>query len=313
MLVTERDLAAGPPAEPGRGMLAMGAPDYERAEEGIGTREASLASASEAGAGAVHGPAPYRGRGSSCEEFARLEFQPLPSTALELRSIQAVWTARGGTARPGVSGDAAEPAWSLSGAEATEGAFKRFAPGRRVVHLATHGFFIGDRCGRAGRGAGSPAPGAIASNVESPLLRSGLALAGANRRGDAPGTPHAGEDGVLTAEEAAALDLSGVEWVVLSACDTGRGEARAHEGVLGLRRALQISGARTIVMSLWAVDDRSTAEWMRELYRNRFARSESTMDAVRTAQRSVLRDRRARGLSDHPFHWAAFVAAGDWR
>jgi CHAT domain-containing protein len=143
-----------------------------------------------------------------------------------------------------------------------------------------------------------------------PLRLSGLALAGANRRFSAGREE---DDGILTAEEVAALDLGGVEWAVLSACDTGVGEVRAGEGVFGLRRAFQTAGARTIVMSLWAIDDRATRAWMRTLYEKRFAEGLSTADAVHEAATSVLRQRRAQGASSHPFYWAAFVAAGDWR
>jgi CHAT domain-containing protein len=74
-----------------------------------------------------------------------------------------------------------------------------------------------------------------------------------------------------------------------------------------------VAGARTVIMSLWSVEDQSTRAWMRALYEGRFQRHLSTADAVHQASLSVLRDRRARGLSTHPFFWAAFVAAGDWR
>jgi CHAT domain-containing protein len=66
-------------------------------------------------------------------------------------------------------------------------------------------------------------------------------------------------------------------------------------------------------MSLWAVEDEATRTWMRELYQQRFGRGLSSAAAVREASRAVLRDRRASGQSTHPFYWAAFVAAGDWR
>jgi CHAT domain-containing protein len=145
--------------------------------------------------------------------------------------------------------------------------------------------------------------------VDNPLLLSGLALAGANRRSAARSGR---DDGILTAEEIAGLDLHGTEWAVLSACDTGLGEIRAGEGVFGLRRAFQIAGARTVIMSLWSVDDRATRSWMRTLYAGRFQRGLDTAGAVRDASLSALRDRRARHLSTHPFYWAAFVAAGDW-
>jgi CHAT domain-containing protein len=134
-------------------------------------------------------------------------------------------------------------------------------------------------------------------------------MAGANRR--AAAGPEE-DDGILTAEEVASLNLEGTEWAVLSACDTGLGEFKAGEGVLGLRRAFQIAGARTVIMSLWSVDDQATRVWMRALYDGRLNKRLNTADAVREASLAVLRARRSSGLSTHPFYWAAFVAAGDW-
>jgi CHAT domain-containing protein len=145
---------------------------------------------------------------------------------------------------------------------------------------------------------------------DNPLLLSGLAFAGANQR--TPAGPD-DEDGILTAEEAASLDLRGLEWAVLSACGTGLGEIRASEGVVGLRRAFQIAGARTVIMSLWSVDDRATRNWMRALYNARLGRRLSTAEAIRSAGVDILQARRAQRQSTHPFYWAAFVAAGDWR
>jgi len=127
-----------------------------------------------------------------------------------------------------------------------------------VLHLATHGFFL-DACDPAASATSPRSSGPI----ENPLLLSGLALAGAND-GKRP------DDGILTAEEIVSLNLGGLEWAVLSACDTGLGEIRAGEGVFGLRRAFQLAGAHTVIMSLWPVDDNSTRLWMQELYRARF-------------------------------------------
>jgi CHAT domain-containing protein len=115
------------------------------------------------------------------------------------------------------------------------------------------------------------------------------------------------------AQEVVSLDLSKTEWVVLSACDTGLGKLQAGEGVLGLRRAFEAAGAGAVIMSLWEVEDRSSREWMRHLYESRFRLGRPTPEAIRDADLAVLRDRRAQGLGTHPFHWAGFVAAGDWR
>src|SRR5262249_29612401 len=209
---------------------------------------------------------------------------------------------------------------------ANERAFKRAAPGHRVLHLATQGFFLGAECSPASNGtrsvgglaaagngdAGSPkrTNPASAALHENPLLMSGLALAGANRRATAGPDD---DDGILTAEEVAAMNLAGVEWAVLSACDTGLGEVKNGEGVFGLRRAFQVAGVRSVIMSLWSVDDEATRLWMRALYQGPLPRHLNTAEAVRAAGLSALRERRAKSQNTHPFFWAAFVAAGDWR
>lgn len=189
--------------------------------------------------------------------------------------------------------------------------------GRRVVHLATHGFFLGSSCRSAlsvDRGVGlleiEPAGSPREEVGENPLLLSGLALAGANHRAAAgPGE----EDGILTALEVAALDLAGAEWAVLSACDTGLGDLAAGEGVLGLRRAFGTAGARSLIMSLWPVEDASARAWMKALCTARLRDGLSTVEAVRAASLSVLNSRRVAQQSTAPLYWAGFVAAGDWR
>jgi CHAT domain-containing protein len=74
-----------------------------------------------------------------------------------------------------------------------------------------------------------------------------------------------------------------------------------------------VTGTRTIIVSPWSVDDQATRQWMRTLYEGRLRERHSTADAVHNANLTLLRDRRAKGLNTHPFFWAAFVAAGDWR
>lgn len=252
-------------------------------------------------------------RGGACQHAGLLQFASLPESLREVNDISDLWSTSTGLT-PSV----------LRGSQATEGAVKRAVAGHRVMHLATHGFLLGDRCapslsGTRSVGGLAPVTGARPKNrneaarppeAENPLVMSGLAFAGANLRASAS---REGDDGILTAEEVASLDLDGVEWAVLSACDTGLGEIRAGEGVFGLRRAFQIAGVRTVIMSLWSVEDEATRQWMRALYEGRLQRRLDTADAVREASLSVLRDRRAKGLSTHPFYWAAFVAAGDWR
>jgi CHAT domain-containing protein len=249
-------------------------------------------------------------RGSSidawdCSGFADVRFAPLPQTKIEVDEIAVAWPDSAGVT-------------VIEGMDASEAAFKRLAPGKRAVHLATHGFFLDpQQCLHAEggtRGIGgletsvrpSPPP---AFSHRGPLLLSGLALAGANRRSE---TSPREEDGILTAEEVASLGLGGVEWAVLSSCDTGVSAAGRGQGILGLRRAFQTAGVATLVMSLWPVQDQATRQWMGALYRARFREGMGTAASVRAAMLEVLHGRRARGLSTNPFFWAAFLAAGDW-
>ena len=286
-LSTERDLVSADAPPAGHGLLAVGGPSFDEQVDA-----ATVAA--------------RRGSASGCETLAAVRFEPLPGSKDEVRDLEKLWPSGGAEH---------DRALVLSGRSATESAVKRAAAGRRVVHLATHAFFLRSRC-EAGpahtRGVGALASlsSGSAASADNPLLLSGLAFAGANRRrGGRPGH----DDGILTAEEVAGLNLQGTEWAVLSACDTGIGEITAGEGVLGLRRAFQIAGARTIIMSLWSVEDRSTRLWMQALYQARFQQHLSTAEAMRAASRRVLRNRRAQGQSTHPFYWAAFVAAGDWQ
>jgi len=280
LLSAERDLVAlRAERSVGHGLLAMGNPDF-------GPREGASTAA-----GTVR---------AACGTLGAEQFGPLPESEIEIDEIGKTWS------RPG------EPVERVTGAAATEARFKADAPGKRVVHLATHGFFLGSRCEPAPPGTRSTglagADGADAQAGISPLALSGLVFAGANQRAEAAADQ---DDGVLTAEEITALDLDGVEWVVLSACDTALGEIQAGEGVLGLRRAFRLAGARTLIMSLWSVDDTATRQWMARLYRARLGGA-STIDAVRGASRSMLEARRAAAESTHPFFWGAFVATGGW-
>jgi CHAT domain-containing protein len=302
-LTAERELARPVWSGAAVGMLALGNPAFDASPSAL--PQLSVIEAKAGGSSAARAGTVFRGAHSRCVTFSGLTFEALPAAAAEVNEVSAAWgkTARG--AAPAV----------LTGTDATEAAFKALAPGRKVVHLASHGFFLGADCASASDVAGgafrpwSPAAPS-AARAENPLLLSGIALAGANRRESAPPD---GEDGVLTAEEVGALDLSGTEWVVLSGCDTGIGALRSGEGVLGLSRAFRAAGARTLVLSLWPVDDESARQWMRALYDLRFVQRRSTDDAVRGASLDVLRRRRTAGKSTHPLYWGGFIATGDWR
>jgi CHAT domain-containing protein/Tfp pilus assembly protein PilF len=141
-----------------------------------------------------------------------------------------------------------------------------------------------------------------AAQVKDPLLRSGLALAGANHGKSGE------DDGVLTALEAAYLDLSGTKLVVLSACDTGVGDVKNGEGVQGLRRALVLAGSESQVMSLWPVADEATKDLMIPYYKA-LREGEGRSEGLRQVQLRMLRGRKDR---QHPFYWAAFIQSGEW-
>ena len=291
LLSDERDLLRAPAAAAGRGLLALGGPDFDTWESPPAADRLAVA---------------FRGGASPCADFATLRFSPLPGASTEARAVGETWR----------QSDSAAAAEVLTGAAAAEATFKRDAAGHRVLHLATHGFFLGDDCGAGvARARGEPGtitsatPQPISATLEDPLLLCGLALAGANHRA----TATAGEDdGVLTAEEIVALDLTGVAWAVLSGCDTGRGTAAAGEGLMGLRRAFQLAGARTVISSLWAVRDEDARAWMEAFYSASFTQHLDTPAAVRQASLRILADRRADGSSGHPLAWAAFVATGGW-
>lgn len=222
---------------------------------------------------------------------AGISFTPLPGTRLEGERIADLL---------------GSPVWM--GGEATEGRLKAVAS-PRILHIATHGFFLSD-AGPALDGGSASGPGAaegqrlLGRGGENPLLRSGLALAGANTwlRGGAP--PTEAEDGILTAEDVSGLDLLATDLVVLSACETGLGEVRAGEGVFGLRRAFTVAGAKTLVISLWKVPDQQTQELMEAFYRALLA-GRPRAAALREAQLELKR------RHPEPVYWGAFICEGN--
>jgi CHAT domain-containing protein len=198
----------------------------------------------------------------------------------------------------------------LTGKDATEGALKQLsAP--LILHLSTHGFFLPNEVSdrenpkfwKALEEHNYSFKALEKTARENPLLRSGIVLAGAN-------TLQGGgnEDGILTALEAAGLNLWGTKLVVLSACETGVGDARSGEGVYGLRRALVLAGTESQVMTLWKVDDTATSEFVIEYYR-RLQAGEERGDALRQIQLEFLQ----RKTRQHPFFWSSFILNGDWR
>jgi CHAT domain-containing protein len=301
-LSAERDLLTpAAPAPRGRGLLALGGPDFD-APPKVKPPPAPDAGRSET--------PPRTPKTDPCSDSAAVRFSPIPGSTMEAEQVRTLWSEHGkGRTTPG-------PIVLLRGAEATEGNLCRSAPGKHVLHLATHAFYLPSRC-EGGRPADlarstpgrDPREGRLEAGV--PLRVSGLALSGANQRGGSS-PPPASEDGLLTGEEIVSLDLSDVAWVVLSGCRTGIGLARAGEGIFGLRRSFQIAGARTLILSLWPVGDNEPQAWMMELYRGRAAGG-TTADVTRRASQHILAQRRKAKVTTHPFFWGAFVATGDWR
>jgi len=303
-LPAERDLLGPDKVNSRGGLLALSNPDFDDRQlfAALGSPRSGATTA-----------AAFRGSRSACGSFQSMHFERLPASAQETGQIVRLWEdPTQDTSSLHEASDSAITVQSFTGPAANETMFKRTASGHRVLHLATHGFFLGGDCQSALEAPAAERISSASSAVtrENPLLLSGLVLAGANHR-EAAGADE--DDGILTAQEIATLDLNGTEWAVLSACDTGTGEIRAGEGVFGLRRAFQLAGARTVIMSLWPVEDEVTRQWMAALYRHRFVEGKSTAGSVNGASLELLRQRRARGESTHPFYWAGFIAAGDWR
>jgi CHAT domain-containing protein len=232
-------------------------------------------------------------RGARSADIKSFKWPQLPGTAAEADAV--VKTFKGFKV---YRGDAA-----------TEGTLKK-VKSPEILHLATHGFFLPDEKppeDESAGGGGVALPGmsgAVATTTqpqryENPLLRSGLAFAGANKLASGD------DDGLLTALEASSLDLSGTKLVVLSACETGVGKVTNGDGVYGLRRSLVIAGAESLVMSMWQVDDFATKELMSGFYK-RISEGKPRSAALRETQIQLL----VNPKYSHPFYWAAFVPAG---
>lgn len=205
------------------------------------------------------------------------------------------------------------PMTVLEGKSAIEERVRQELPGKRYVHIATHGYFEPDHlpsllADAALRQQQVSFDEQIKAVGMLPGLLSGLVFAGVNDEPDP-----ARDDGFLTAEEIQHLDLSACELVVLSACETALGSARAGEGLMSLRRAFAVAGADAVVSSLWKVDDAATAQLMKDFYSNLWERNMSRSQALHTAKLRLLQQNRAENGGDAmPNTWGAFVLSGRW-
>jgi CHAT domain-containing protein len=198
----------------------------------------------------------------------------------------------------------------LTAARATEGRLRSLAPGKRILHLATHGFVRDDlmvglhRSEKDARRWMTAGTDRYLARGHDPMLLAGLALAGANPREGADG-----DDGILTAAEASYMDLEGCDLVVLSACETARGTPESGEGVLGLVHGFELAGAKSVVGSLWKVDDDATRLLMDKFYEGYLGMEKplAPSEALRAAA-LWLRDSKPGGKDySAPRYWAAFV------
>jgi len=245
--------------------------------------------------------------------YRGIKFTPLPGSEQEARGVAKL-----------LGGDTV----LRIGKEAREAELKAVVS-PRVLHVATHGFFLTDQeFKRTNAG-----PGLLASSArsrrgneadlvarlrsppphvgsydewENPMVRCGIALAGANHA--ARITNAVAEDGLLTGLEASLLNLQGTELVILSACESGAGEVKIGEGVMSLRRAFRIAGAETVLASHWKVSDEATSRLMTEFMR-RWRAGEPRAKAWREAQLALRHSEKF----SHPYFWAAFTLTGQWR
>ncbi len=222
-------------------------------------------------------------------DFSGSNFESLPGTKIEIEEISLLLKGQGYTAQ------------TLEQKEATENNIKSLQS-PSLLHVATHGYFQKEITKNDAAEFGVNADNAI----DNPLLRSGLVFSGA-RSADLLETDDmdGNNDGFLTAYEAMNLNLDKTELVILSACETALGEIKAGEGVYGLQRAFVVAGAKTLIMSLWKVDDTATKQLMIAFYQNWF-KSGDKRASFRQAQLQLLNSTNFK----EPYFWGAFVITG---
>ncbi len=217
-----------------------------------------------------------------------LKANPLPATKIEVENISVTLKSKGWQVNSYLAENASETNMK-----------KEESP--RILHIATHGYFFPDVPMEKDntRFLGMDRQ----QVVQDPMLRSGLLFTGANRT--LKGEESKSENGLLSAAEAALLDLQETELVVLSACETGKGEIKNSEGVYGLRKAFSDAGAQNIIMSLWKVDDEVTQEFMSLFYEIWLNEKTSIREAFNRTQLEI------KAQYPQPYYWGAFILVGE--
>lgn len=256
-------LAAPSGSRSGGAAVVLGAPDFD----------AGPAPVAPAVAAAALRPA-----------LQQLRFKALPAAAGEAAAVAAALRGAG------------QPVQLYSGAQASTQVLRKLH-GPRYLHLATHGFFLGEAGGGSEEVLGKDGQ-AYLHDMQVPQFNSGLALAGVNRAPAAIGNP-----GLLFASQLAQLDLDGTELAVLSACESGAGMVVAGETVDSLRQSLEAAGARSAVTTLWPVSDAASADLMGHFYRG-LAAGLDKGEALRQAKLALAPRWR------HPYFWAPYVLSG---
>lgn len=234
------------------------------------------------------------GHGNVTRDASRLSFTPLPDTKQEADAISKVLSSSMNLA-----------VHNYQNKNALEGVLFTGVP-PRILHLATHGYFLNNEDNKGGstttRGLVVKEKAGLGYDdlvvIENPMLRSGIALAGVNSS-----LKDGRDDGLVSAEKILGLRLKGTDLVVLSACETGVGDVKNGEGVFGLKRAFILSGAKSLVMSLWSVPSAETTELMTNFY-TLMAAGNSKTDALRQAKLNMMKKK------PNPFYWGAFVLTG---
>jgi len=271
----------------GKGLLAIGDPDFN-ADIEARLENVDTSTSIEIAAVKREGP---RNLTSECFSLDSLDVQQIYSTREEIIKV-----------RDNYSNWDENKCNIYLGTSASEDNFKINAPGKEIIHISTHGYYVRKEC-RENFEDG------LEISEENPLLHSGLLFSGCNTIASNPEKMPI-EDGVMSAYEITEMDLSGVELVVLSACESGLGDTESGEGVYGLRRAFQMAGARTVISTLWPIPSDLTALMLGPLYSENNMNYPELLQKLQVRQIKMLRNS---GLPDHPYSWGAFISIGDWK